>query len=122
MKENERIARVAKGKRPRYFSDPAIDKLHAIVMSLIGELSVTRDRLDALERLLEERGALSRGDLETYQPDPDAEAERQKRREAYIRRVMRIVEMELDEIEGRREQETFEAAFEKLLKGNENES
>ena len=122
MKENERIARVAKGKRPRYFSDPAIDKLHAIVMSLIGELSVTRDRLDALERLLEEQGTLSRGDLESFQPDPDAEAERQTRREAYVRRVMRIVEMELDEIEGRREHETFEAAFEKLLTGNENES
>ena len=57
MASEERIARVAKGKRPRYFADPAVDKLHAIVMSLVGELSATRDRLDALERLLESGGS-----------------------------------------------------------------
>ena len=113
--DTKRIPRVAKGKRPRYFSDPAIDKLHAIVMSLIGELSVTRDRLDALERVLDEKGTVSRDDLEAYVPDAAAEAERRERRAAYIARVMRIIEMELDEVEGRREGDTFESALADLL-------
>ena len=115
MSGAKRIPRVAKGKRPRYFSDPAIDKLHAIVMSLIGELAVTRDRLDALERLLEERGTVSRDDLASYAPDAVAEAERRASRADYIARIMRIVEMEIDEVEGRRENETFESALAELL-------
>ena len=52
-----KLHRVAKGKRPLYFHDPATDKLMAIVVSLVGELAVTRDRLDALERLLESYGS-----------------------------------------------------------------
>ena len=115
MAESKRIPRVAKGKRPRYFSDPAIDKLHAIVMSLIGELSVTRDRLDALERILDANGTLSQKDIDAWEPDAESEAERQAKRTAYIGRLMRIVEMELDEIEGRRENETFESALSDLL-------
>ncbi len=115
MSDTRRITRVAKGKRPRYFSDPAIDKLHAIVLSLVAELSVTRDRLDALERYLDERGALSREELDAFEPDASAEEERQARRDAYIQRVMRIVEMEIDQIEGRRDHETFEALYRELL-------
>jgi len=113
MSDGKRIARVAKGKRPRYFADPAVDKLHAIVMSLIGELAVTRDRLDALERMLDERGTLSRDELDAFEPDSGAEAERQACREAYIRRVMRIVEMEIDEIEGKHE--TFDTVLKEML-------
>ena len=43
--EAPRLRRTAKGKRPRYFSDPATDRLLGILMSLIGEVSVLRDRL-----------------------------------------------------------------------------
>ncbi len=42
--------RTAKGKKPQYFSDPAIDKLLSIVISMAGELSVTRERLDTVQR------------------------------------------------------------------------
>lgn len=115
MASDERLSRVAKGKRPRYFSDPAIDKLHAIVMSLVGELSATRDRVDALERLLDDRGAVSRADVDAYAPDELADAERQERRDAYIRRVMRVVEMELDQVDGRRDNATFDAEYAALL-------
>ena len=84
-------------------------------MSLVGELSATRDRLDALERVLDERGAVSRADVEAYAPDEQAEEERQRRRDAYIRRVMRVVEMELDQVEGRQDNATFDAGYAALL-------
>lgn len=45
-----RIPRVARGERPQSFSDPAIDTLLGVVMSLVAELSVTRDRLETLEK------------------------------------------------------------------------
>lgn len=93
-----RIARVAKGKRPQYFSDPAIDKLLWMTVSLMEELSVTRDRLDAVERLLERQKTLRRSEVENYAPDAAAAAERGSRRAAFIDRVMRVVQAELEEI------------------------
>lgn len=93
---DERIGRVAKGKRPQYFHDPATDKLMAIVLSLVGELAVTRDRLDALERLLESQSTISRDELANLTFDSEAAGERDRNRRAYIRRVMRVVTMELE--------------------------
>lgn len=115
MADSDRIARVAKGKRPAYFRDPAVDKLHAIVMTLVAELSVTRDRLDALERLLEQRGHLAQADLDDFKPDEAGEVARRSRREAYIQRVMRVVEMEIDEVGKRRDGETFDRMFARLV-------
>lgn len=109
------IPRVAKGKRPRYFSDPAVDKLHAIVMTLVGELAVTRDRLDAVERLLERNGTLSREDVAGFIPDDDAETERRAERDAYIARVMRVLTMELEEMRGGTDETTVEATLDALL-------
>jgi hypothetical protein len=93
-----RIARVARGKRPQYFSDPAIDKLLWMTASLMEELSVTRDRLDTVERLLERRRSLRRSDIDNYRPDPRAAGERAARRAAFVERVMRVVQAELEEI------------------------
>jgi hypothetical protein len=99
--ERVRIARVAKGRRPQYFSDPAIDKLLWITMTLAGELSVTRDRLDAVERLLERRRVLKVADVDAYEPTPEAEAAREARRQDYLDRVLRAVQAELEEVTGR---------------------
>jgi hypothetical protein len=96
------IARIARGKRPQYFGDPAIDKLLWITLTLMEELSVTRDRLDTVERLLESRRVLRRADVERYRPSPPVEVERERRRAAFIARALRAVEAELDEATGRR--------------------
>jgi len=97
-REAVRLARVAKGHKPQYFSDPAIDKLLSIALTLAGELAVTRDRLDAVERLLEQRRILSPADVDAYVPGPAATEARDARRAAYIDRVLRAVQAELDEI------------------------
>ena len=96
-----RIARTAKGKKPQYFSDPAIDKLLSIVMSLAGELSVTRERLNTLERLLEKEGVLPRSGVDNFQPDRQEARERSEERAAYLERVLRTVQMELEEATGK---------------------
>ena len=111
-----RVPRVAKGKRPQYFKDPATDKLMAIVVSLIGELSVTRDRLDALERLLEMDGSLSRQQLDGMQFDEDAASERDRERKDYIRRVMRIVTMELQQTNKDGATPSFDEQMKSLLR------
>ena len=54
-----RIPRVPKGKRPTYF-DPATDRLLDMVLALAGEVSVMRDRMETVERLIEKHGLFDR--------------------------------------------------------------
>ena len=93
-----RLARVAKGKKPQYFSDPATDKLLWMTLTLMEELSVTRDRLDAVENLLEGRRVLKVVDVDGYRPSGAAAGRRQAQRAAYIDRMLRAAEAELEEL------------------------
>ena len=92
-----KLPRTAKGKRPRYFADPATDKLLNMVVNLMAELSVTRDRLDTVERLLESHKLLPAAEIEAYRPEPAIETERDQKRAEMIQRILRPVERELAE-------------------------
>ncbi|MCC5866585.1 MAG: hypothetical protein JJU31_15795 [Wenzhouxiangella sp.] len=81
----------AKGKRPWFFKDPDVERVLNITMALAMELAVTRQRLDVLERLLDQRGVLARQDIEQFTPEADAEQERQQWNRDYIARVLRIL-------------------------------
>lgn len=89
----------AKGRRPAYFEDPATDRLLSIVMALVGEVSVLRERQDTVERLLETTGAITRADIEGYEPDAVAGLERGAASRAYIMRVMRGVQQDLEALQ-----------------------
>ncbi|MFZ9993431.1 MAG: hypothetical protein ACO3OV_01875 [Steroidobacteraceae bacterium] len=93
-----RLPRIAKGKKPQYFTDPATDKLLWMTLTLMEELSVTRDRLDTVERLLAKRRVLTLKDIETWKPDDRAATERATRRAAYVDRMMRAIHRELEEL------------------------
>lgn len=88
--------RRAKGKRPDYFDDPAVDRLLSIVMALVGEVSVQRQRADTLERLLETKNVLTREEIERFIPDRAAAEERGVATKAYIARVMRGVQQAME--------------------------
>lgn len=88
--------RKAKGKRPEYFDDFATDRLMSIVMALVAEVSVLRQRQDTLERLLETHGVLRREEIERYEPDAAAAYDRGVETKAYIARVMRGVSQALE--------------------------
>lgn len=81
----------AKGKRPYFFGDPDVERVLAIAMAIAMEHAVTRQRLDALERMLDARGLVSRAELDAFVPDPEAEAARGRWMQEYIARVLRIV-------------------------------
>ena len=90
--------RTAKGKKPQYFSDPAIDKLLSIVISMAGELSVARERLDTVERLLEEKNILTASEIDLYQPSEEVDAVRAQQRAQFIETLLRVIEAEFEEI------------------------
>lgn len=79
----------AKGKRPEFFEAPENDRFFSILLALVGEVSVMRQRLDTVERLLETKGSISRADIEAYTPDQTAALERGVLIREYIYRVMR---------------------------------
>ena len=85
----------AKGRRPEYL-DFASDRLMSMVMALVGEVSVLRQRLDTVERLLDAKGTLSRADIEAFEPDREGGYERGVETKAYIARVMRGVQQAME--------------------------
>lgn len=89
----------AKGKRPDYFADPALDRLYSVVMALSAEVSVLRERNDTLERVLEGNKALTREQIESFVPDRAAGQERGLATRAYIARVMRGFQQEVEAME-----------------------
>lgn len=93
--------RRAKGKRPEYFDESELDRLYSMVMALVGEVSVLRERNDTLERLLEAQGMVNRDAIESYVPDREAGFERGLATREYISRVMRGFQQEVEAMQDR---------------------
>lgn len=85
-----KLPRSAKGQRPNFFDDPAIDQMMTFFLELMTEVAVVRERMDTIERLLDAKGAVTREDIEAYRADAAVEAERVAWRNAYFQRVMRM--------------------------------
>ena len=79
-----------RNKRPSFFEDASIDQMMTFLLELTTEVGVLRERLDTVERLLDERGSVTRAAIEAYQPPPAVEAERAAWREQYLKRVLRM--------------------------------
>jgi hypothetical protein len=91
----------AKGKRPYFFDDPAVERVFSITMAVATELAVTRERLDTVERLLENGIPVTKDNIDSYRPDDDAAKERQQWHADYISRILRIVHQELEAVENK---------------------
>lgn len=89
----------AKGRRPEYFDDPALDRLYSVVLAMAAEVSALRERQDTLERLLEQKGVLKREEIERYAPDRAAGEERGLATRAYVARIMRGFQQEMEAME-----------------------
>ncbi|GAM06739.1 hypothetical protein [Novosphingobium sp. MBES04] len=89
----------AKGGRPAFFDEMALDRLYSLTLSLTAELAATRERLDTVERLLELEGSIDRTKIERYEPDRNAGEERGIAMRAYIARVMRGFQQEVEAME-----------------------
>ena len=93
------LKRKAKGKRPFYFSDSDIDKLLTMVMALAGELSVTRDRLDTVERIAASKNLFSEEDIENFELNSDALEARAARHQILFREITRVISSEIEELD-----------------------
>jgi hypothetical protein len=85
--------------RPSYFDGADVDRVMAVVLALVSEVSAIRDRLDAHERLADAGQAPSRDKVEAYRADPAAEEEREAWRDAYIRRLFRVITEDVEALD-----------------------
>lgn len=67
-----------------FFEDPLTDHLLRAVVTLAGELSVTRDRLGALEAVLARAGVVDPAAVDGHVPAPDEAALRAAARERLV--------------------------------------
>ena len=105
------------GERPTFFDDPAVDQLMAIIMAMSAELSVLYDRVDSLERLLDEKHVVDRDEVESYRPNEAIETERKARRNEYIQRLFRIVREDGAHLVPHDQMERYRALQDELAKG-----
>jgi hypothetical protein len=89
----------AKGKRPYFLEDPAVERVLNITMAVASELAVMHERLDTIERILESKGVMSRAEIDAFVPNDDQAEERQRWHATYIARVLRIVQQEIEALQ-----------------------
>lgn len=105
------LQKKAKGERPRYFEDPAVDKVLSIALALAGEVAVLRDRVDTIERLAEAGQAPTRAAVDGFQPDETIRADRDAWRDGFLDVVLRVVHQELEDLERKADQLPYEEAL-----------
>ncbi len=74
--------------RPRFFADPAVDRLVSVVLQLTSEVWVLTERLDNLEQLAQRKGQLTYDEIKNYAPEPDESRRRDAERDRFVHDVL----------------------------------
>lgn len=96
---NEKVPRTIRGKRPAFHDQGAIDRLIAMNLALVSEVSVLKDRLDTVERLGQVHGWLKAGAIDAYRPPLEVIQAREHGREGLVQRVFHIMREEIEGLE-----------------------
>lgn len=73
--------------RPRFFADPAMDRLVGAFVDLASESWVLAERVATLEELMIAAGT-PRDAIERHRPDEDSLKRREAARDAFVQRVL----------------------------------
>jgi hypothetical protein len=87
----KKLTRVARGKRPRMFNNWTDDVFMSMLTAVTTELMVMRDRMDTIERIASAKGLILKDDIESFEFDDKAMAEREAARKALADRIFYLV-------------------------------
>ena len=104
----------AKGKRPNFLDEPAIERVLSITLAVAGEVAVMRERMDTIERLLERGQPVTREAIDSFKPSMEEARERAMWQQEYLSRIFRIIQQELEALQG--EETSSEALGSELAK------
>lgn len=110
MAERRNLDRVRQplGSQPVFHDEATVDALGAMVIALLGEVMVLRDRLDANERLSAQAGGHGPADVDRYAPDTSVAIARSHYREAAYDRVLGVARDRLMPAALRAQQHAYE--------------
>lgn len=114
MTERFNLERVNRsiGSQPSFHEGATVDALTAMVIALLGEVAVLRDRIDAAERLSEAAGGAGPADLDRFVASAEVNLSRQAVRNALYDRVLGVAVDKLVPEKLQREQ----AAYDNVLR------
>ena len=86
-------------ERPRDLDAADIDKVMAALLALASEVAALRERIDSHERLAAQGLAATCDTVEGYLPDQACEAQREAWRDAYLRRLFRVITEDIEALQ-----------------------
>jgi hypothetical protein len=93
-----RPERFSRGKRPSFYATAGMDDVMSMVIVLAQELSVLRDRVDAIERVSAQRGIDLAKDIENLVLDQAALDARELQRQQLFDRLYYLVRKDAHEL------------------------
>lgn len=106
-----RVPQTAKGIRPTFFDDPTNDRIMSMMMSMITEMWVMRERLDTVEAVAAQKGVFLEEEIERFEPDPERAEERERMRQELLSRVFYVFQEEAEDVARGDTEETYEEAI-----------
>ncbi|MEE4186744.1 MAG: hypothetical protein V2J12_13345 [Gammaproteobacteria bacterium] len=82
---------IAKGAQPVFFDQPATEAIYGMLIVMLEEICVLRDRIDTCEKLGEQGIPATTAAVEDFIASPEVEQEREARRKLLIERTLRPV-------------------------------
>ena len=94
-----RKRKAAGPQRQIYFGAGDVDRVMAILLALVSEVAAIRERLDTHERLGGQKVFPGHERVEAYQPDDSVETAREAWRDAFIRRLFRVITEDVEALD-----------------------
>lgn len=81
-----------KGKRPSFFDESAVDQIVTMMLEVMAELWVVKERVYTLEKVLDEAGIAAKEKIEACELNADEVAELEATRRKFVETIMRSLE------------------------------
>ena len=111
------MKRDARGKRPQFYQDPALDQMMGMIMVLAGEVAVLADQLDSTQRVLANHNIDARAEVDALVLDDAALEAREARRQQMLERMFYLVRKEASEAAFRETTEGYIATLDAIAEG-----
>ena len=86
----------SKSKRPAFFDDPATDQLMTMMLEMMAELWVVKERVHTLEKVLSTQSLNVAEKMETCDLDADEKTRLGEVRQQFVSNIMRSLEADFD--------------------------
>ncbi len=111
------IPRFSRGKRPDFYDTPGMDEAMVMILVLASELTVARDRIDTLERMMAQKGMISADEIQQFSPDQEALEKREQRRQDLLERLYYLQRKQAHELAEQDTSDKYQRALDEIAQG-----